>query len=99
MGALTDDLPWGAAMRADQHPSRRHHYLPQFYMKAFADDRHKVTVVERAGRSYTTSTANVFVERDYYSVRDESEEVNHELIERGIYAKLESHIAPIYRPP
>lgn len=47
--------------------ARRHHLLSQFYMRSFADSSGRVRVIDRAsGREFTSSTANVFVERDYY---------------------------------
>jgi hypothetical protein len=44
-------------------------------MRAFADAKGRVRVVERAtGKEFTTGTANVFVERDYYTVASEDAE-------------------------
>jgi hypothetical protein len=75
---------------------RRHHLLPQFYMRSFANARGQVRVVERAtGREFTTSTANVFVERDYYTVSSVYAEDDHQLIE-GLYAQVEGVAAPIF---
>jgi hypothetical protein len=75
---------------------RRHHVLSQFYMRAFADAKGRVRVVERAsGDEYTSGTANVFVERDYYTVSSADAEDDHGLIE-GLYAKVEGVAAPIF---
>jgi hypothetical protein len=79
-----------------QKPSRRHHLLPQFYMRAFADERQQATVREReTGRDFTTHTKNIFVETDYYTVTSEEAENDHGLIE-GLYAKVEGVAAPIF---
>ena len=73
-----------------------HHLLPQFYMRAFASDRGQVRVVERAsGREFTTGTANVFVERDFYTVSSVRAHDDHGLIE-GLYAKVEGVAAPVF---
>jgi Protein of unknown function (DUF4238) len=75
---------------------RRHHLVPQFYMRAFADAKGRVRVVERAtGTEFTTGTANVFVERDYYTVSGVDAEDDHALIE-GLYAQVEGVVAPIF---
>ena len=75
---------------------RRHHLLPQFYMRAFADDTGRVRVVERGtGREYTTGPANVFVERDYYTVSSVNAEDDHSLIE-GLYSQVETVAAPVF---
>jgi hypothetical protein len=56
-------------------PPRRHHLLPQFYMRSFADTKGRVTVVPRLGeagpqRPYTTRITNVLVEGNYYTLTD-----------------------------
>lgn len=76
-------------------PPRRHHYLPQMYQRAFANAKGQVRVLHTDGsRDYTTSTANAFAERDYYTVASVDAEVDHELIESGIYAKAEAIADP-----
>jgi hypothetical protein len=47
------------------------------------------------GNEFTTSTANVFVERDYYTVSSIYAEDDHRLIE-GLYAQVEGVAAPIF---
>lgn len=77
-------------------PPRRHHLLPQFYMRSFADEGGKVRIIERAsGHEFTTGTVNVFVERDYYTVSSADAEDDHQLIE-GLYAKIEGVAAPVF---
>lgn len=85
----------GTTLKAMSLP-RRHHLLPQFYLRSFADNKGRVRVVERAsGNEFTSGTANVFVERDYYTVSSVDTEDDHRLIE-GLYAKVEGIIAPIF---
>lgn len=75
---------------------RRHHLLPQFYMRSFADTKGRVRVVARAsGDEFTTGTANVFVERDYYTVSSVDAEDDPALIE-GLYSQVEGVAAPIF---
>lgn len=65
-------------------------------MRSFADARGRVRVVERAtGKEFTSGTANVFVERDYYTVSSVDAQDDHALIE-GLYAKVEGVAAPIF---
>lgn len=75
---------------------RKHHYVPQFYLRSFGNAKGQVRVVEPAtGASFTTSTENVFAQRDYYTVSSEIAEEDHELIE-GLYGKIETHARPIF---
>jgi hypothetical protein len=75
---------------------RRHHLLPQFYLRSFTDAEGKVRVIDRAsGREFTTGTTNVFVERDYYTVSSVDAEDDHALNE-GLYAKVEGVAAPVF---
>ena len=55
---------------------RRHHLLPQFYMRSFADEEDQLSVVPRSGgtgptKPYTASPENILVERDFYAVTDD----------------------------
>lgn len=69
---------------------RGHHLLPQFYMRAFANSREQVRVVDRStGRDFTAKTTNVFVERDYYTVSSVDAEDDPGLIE-GLYSQVET---------
>jgi uncharacterized protein DUF4238 len=75
---------------------RRHHLLPQFYLRSFADKDGKVRVVDRAtGHEFTTGIRNVFVERDYYTVSSVEAEDDPQLIE-ALYAKIEGLAAPAF---
>jgi uncharacterized protein DUF4238 len=58
---------------------RRQHVLPQFYMRAFANDRAQINVFPRMGASgptqpHTTGISNVLVERDFYTITGEEGE-------------------------
>jgi hypothetical protein len=51
--------------------ARRHHYVPQFYLKNFVSDRDKprLFVVDLPGsRSFSTAPCNVAVERDFNTI-------------------------------
>ena len=65
-------------------------------MRAFANRRNQVRVLDRkTGRSFTTHTANVFAERDYYTIASVDAEDDPELIE-GLYSEVDSHTAPVH---
>lgn len=75
---------------------RRHHLLPQFYLRSFTDERGQVRIIDRAtGHEFTTGTTNVFVERDYYTVSSVDAEDDPQLIE-GLYAQIEGVAAPVF---
>lgn len=75
---------------------RRHHLLPQFYMRSFANSRGQVRVIERStGHEFTATTANVFVERDFYMVSSVDADDDPALIE-GLYSQVETIAAPIF---
>jgi hypothetical protein len=66
------------------------------YQRAFANAKGQVRVVNvRDRRDFTTSTANAFVERDFYTVASVDAEEDHALIENGIYAVAEGQATPI----
>jgi Protein of unknown function (DUF4238) len=49
--------------------AKRHHVVPQSYLKAWADDRNQVTVFDgRTGRSFTTDTKNAAVRAKQYVI-------------------------------
>jgi Protein of unknown function (DUF4238) len=86
----------GGEARATSAEPRRHHLVPQFYLRSFADEKGRVRGVERAtGNEFTTGTTNVLVERDYYTVSSVDAEDDHGLIE-GLYAQVEGLVAPIF---
>ncbi len=49
--------------------SRRHHLLPQFYLRRFASAGEQIRVVARDGsKSFITSVAKAAAETDFYTV-------------------------------
>ena len=79
---------------------RRHHLLPRFYLRSFADERERLTVVPRAGASgpqttYTATVENILVERDYYAIRDEDGERS-QVVEKAL-GRLEGAAAMALR--
>jgi hypothetical protein len=50
-------------------PSRRHHYLPQFYLRGFGDEEERLWVFDRETVSLRhQGTANIALEKDFYTV-------------------------------
>jgi hypothetical protein len=65
-------------------------------MRSFANAKGQVRMVERAtSNEFTTSTVNVFVERDYYTISSVNAEDDYGLIE-GLYSQVEGVAAPIF---
>ena len=53
--------------------ARRHHFLPQCYLKGFSRSRkqgkaHQVVVFDRDGKSFTSSIINIAVKHDFNRV-------------------------------
>src|SRR5262245_18553361 len=73
--------------------ARKHHYLPQCYLKGFTKDRQnpKLFVVDlKAARSFWSAPANVAAERDFNRIDADGIALD-ELEER--YAKFEGEVA------
>ncbi|TAM65339.1 MAG: DUF4238 domain-containing protein [Microbacteriaceae bacterium] len=74
--------------------ARRHHYVSQFYLRAFASDRSKprlfVVNLDR-GSSFTTSPANVALENDFHTITAPDQPPD--AVER-VLSTLESEVAP-----
>jgi hypothetical protein len=56
--------------------ARRHHFLPQCYLKGFARSKkrgktHQVVVYDRAGKSFTSNVLNIAVKHDFNRVEIE----------------------------
>ncbi|GAC1413231.1 MAG: hypothetical protein NVSMB6_15240 [Burkholderiaceae bacterium] len=79
----------------DGGQARKHHYVPQCYLKGFARNRSKnarLFVVDALSRkSFVTRPANVAAERDFNRI--EVDEVDPNVVEAG-YADFESKLAP-----
>lgn len=53
---------------------RRHHFIPKFFLRRFADERDQLNVVslaEGAGNPRPTAVTNIAVTRDFYTTVDE----------------------------
>jgi hypothetical protein len=76
--------------------SRRHHFLPQCYLKGFSQPRkrgksHHVTVFDRDGRRFTSNILNIAVEHDFNRVEIEGHAPD--VFEQAM-AKFEGDLAP-----
>lgn len=74
--------------------ARRHHFLPQCYLRGFAHHREKpkLFVVDcKEGKSFTTNPVNIAQERDFHAVQVEG--LAPDALEQAL-AKVESEIAP-----
>jgi hypothetical protein len=59
----------GVPIRCLMPRSRRHHLVPQFYLRRWADERGRIAVFPVDGsRPYVTSVANAAVETDFYTI-------------------------------
>jgi hypothetical protein len=57
---------------------KRHHYIPQGYLKLWADSMGQVQVRRRdAARSFRASTLNVAVEADLHTIQTEAGHSGH----------------------
>ncbi|HRF09255.1 MAG TPA: DUF4238 domain-containing protein [Xanthobacteraceae bacterium] len=75
--------------------ARRHHYLPQCYLRGFSQPRkggrtHQVHVYDRSGKAFTANIANIAVERDFNRVEVPGQ--NPDILENGL-AEFESELA------
>src|SRR3982750_286519 len=87
-------------MRAVMPEPRRHHLLPQFYMRSFADPKERINVIPRLGTPgpsdpFTTKITHVLVERDYYKLIDD-EGIERFFVEEG-YAEIEGRASRALR--
>jgi hypothetical protein len=76
--------------------SKRHHFIPQFYLKYFCNDKDgKIWVHDRlVGKSYATATVNCSVIKYFYSFEldDGARDDSHE----SALAMIETKVAPIF---
>jgi len=71
---------------------RKHHYVPQFYLRGFADAENQLfTVDAKAPRCFNSSPEGIAAERDFNRI--DAEGVPPDALEKEI-AKLEGAIAP-----
>jgi Protein of unknown function (DUF4238) len=76
--------------------ARRHHYLPECYLKGFARPRnhgasHRVHAFDRSGKAFTTNIENIAVERDFNRIEVEGH--SPDAFEQGL-AKFEGELGP-----
>jgi Protein of unknown function (DUF4238) len=89
-----------AGTTVPQSEPRRHHLLPTFYMRSFADDRGKLAAMPRLGvpgpsDAYTAFPENILAERDYYAITDERGERS-QVLEKTL-ARLEGEASNAMR--
>ena len=54
-------------MTKAQKPPRAHHVLPQFYLRAWANDKGRIGALLRDGKSFETGAEALAVEKDFYT--------------------------------
>src|ERR1043165_1038029 len=70
-----------------------HHYVPQLYLRNFANNRKQVTAVDRKeGKTYPSNISNVAAETHFYASQEESGEWSVKFEES--LSKFEGMIAP-----
>lgn len=73
-------------------PPRKHHYVPQFYLRGFTGDDGKLLATDRpSGKTFRTNPKNVAAQRDFNTV--DIEDLDPQIVERGL-AEFEGEIAP-----
>lgn len=67
-------------------PPRKHHFVPQFYLRRFTDNDEKICVIEKAQspRDWSTSTENTGAKRDYHTLDWIDREPDTEHIEKNL---------------
>jgi Protein of unknown function (DUF4238) len=71
---------------------RKHHYVPQFYLRGFAGDKAQLFVIDRSTETpFRTDPKNVAAERDFNTV--DVEGMAPDAVEKGL-AEFEGEIAP-----
>lgn len=76
--------------------ARRHHFLPQCYLKGFAQPKkrgkaHQVTVFNRDGKTFTSNIINIAVKQDFNRVEIEGQPPD--VFEQAV-SKFEGELAP-----
>lgn len=62
-----------AAAQEEGRPSRRHHYVPRFYLSRFADQKGRLSAYDRTtGKAISARPDQLAVERDFYRLPDAS---------------------------
>ncbi len=79
-----------------QRRARAHHVLPQFYLRAWANDAGAVSTLSREGREFATGTAALGVETDFYTVTD-SDGSPTSVVEEGLLRDWDAKGAAVHR--
>jgi hypothetical protein len=90
------DLAGGGTGRARQR-RKRHHYVPESYLRAWADDKGQIAVRRRdRADAFCTSTINVAVESDLYAFpTDEGMDDALEVALAAVEGPLSGHLAEL----
>lgn len=72
----------------------RHHYVPQFYLKNFSQNRKDILVYKRGEKAFSSGIANLAAANDFYAIKDEKTGKKDETIEK-FFSQLESAAKPI----
>jgi hypothetical protein len=73
-----------------------HHRLPQFYLRGFAGENGRLSLLDPAtGQSKSTAPRNAFVEKGYYTVRDE--DFQRVALAEVLYEDFENRAARVHR--
>ena len=59
----------GQSMASSSKRAKAHHVLPQFYLKAWADENGLIAMVDRDGNEIRTGSKALAVENDFYTVK------------------------------
>jgi hypothetical protein len=72
--------------------ARKHHYVPQFYLRGFADNKGQLLVTDRPSeKTFRTDPKNVAAQRDFNTIAVEG--VDPQGVEKGL-AEFEGKVAP-----
>jgi hypothetical protein len=83
---------WIVAKEAKAAAPRKHHYVPQFYLRGFVGERDQLFVTDRPSeKSFRTPPKNVAAERDFNRV--EIEGMDPGVVEKAL-AEFEGKVAP-----
>lgn len=79
-------------MANETRGARKHHYVPQFYLRGFAGDKGQLLVTDRpSGKTFRTNPSNVAAQRDFNTVN--IPETDPQIVEKGL-AEFEGEVAP-----
>lgn len=83
---------WIVANEAKAAAPRKHHYVPQFYLRGFVGEKDQLFVCDRPSeKSFRTTPKNVAAERDFNTV--EIEGIDPAAVEKAL-ADFEGKVAP-----